>query len=81
MITSRGANLLANLLLNPHVSDLTGSFRLYKKAVLEDLMKSVKGRAYVFQMEVRSIFLLQLLCRERSLWGAAILCHCIGLSY
>jgi dolichol-phosphate mannosyltransferase len=52
VITSRGANLLANLLLNPGVSDLTGSFRLYKKSVLEDLMRSVKGRTYVFQMEV-----------------------------
>jgi dolichol-phosphate mannosyltransferase len=52
VITSRGANLLANLLLNPGVSDLTGSYRLYKREVLEDVMKSVKGRTYVFQMEV-----------------------------
>lgn len=52
IVISRGANLLANLLLSPGVSDLTGSFRLYKKSVLIDLMKSVKSRAYVFQMEV-----------------------------
>ena len=52
IVISRGANLLANLLLSPGVSDLTGSFRLYKKSVLMDLMKSVKSRAYVFQMEV-----------------------------
>eukprot|EP01038_Epipyxis_sp_PR26KG_P003984 gene3984-5708_t len=52
ILTSRGANLLASLLLNPGLSDLTGSYRLYKKHVLEDLMKSVKSRAYVFQMEV-----------------------------
>lgn len=52
VITSRGANLIANILLNPGVSDLTGSYRMYKKTVLEDLMISVKGRAYVFQMEV-----------------------------
>jgi len=52
VITSRGANLLSNLLLNPGVSDLTGSFRLYKKDVLADVMASVKGRTYVFQMEV-----------------------------
>ena len=52
VLTSRGANLLATILLNPSVSDLTGSFRLYKRKVLEDLMLSVKGRAYVFQMEV-----------------------------
>lgn len=52
VITSRGANLLANILLQPGVSDLTGSYRLYKKEVLEDLMLCVKGRTYVFQMEV-----------------------------
>mmetsp|Transcript_9934 Transcript_9934/g.9660 ORF Transcript_9934/g.9660 Transcript_9934/m.9660 type:complete len:237 (+) Transcript_9934:211-921(+) len=52
ILISRGANLIANLLLSPGVSDLTGSFRLYKKHVLEDLMKSVKSRTYVFQMEV-----------------------------
>ena len=52
ILTSRGANLLANLMLNPGISDLTGSFRLYKKHVLEDLMASVKGKTYVFQMEV-----------------------------
>ena len=52
IVTSRGANILATLLLNPGVSDLTGSYRLYKRDVLEDLVKSVKGRAYVFQMEV-----------------------------
>ena len=52
ILTSRGANFIATLLLNPGVSDLTGSFRLYKKSVLEKLMKSVKGRTYVFQMEV-----------------------------
>lgn len=52
MLTSRGANLIANILLSPDVSDLTGSYRLYKKPVLEDLMQSVKGRTYVFQMEV-----------------------------
>jgi hypothetical protein len=43
---------MANLLLWPGVTDLTGSFRLYKKAVIEDLIKSVKGKTYVFQMEV-----------------------------
>ena len=52
IITSRGANLIANLLLNPGISDLTGSFRLYKRKVLENLMQEVKGKTYVFQMEV-----------------------------
>jgi len=52
ILTSRGANLLATLFLNPGLSDLTGSYRLYKKNVLEDLMLSIKGKSYVFQMEV-----------------------------
>ena len=49
---SRGANLLANLLLSPGVSDLTGSFRLYKKEVLAKVMDVTKSRTYVFQMEI-----------------------------
>lgn len=34
-LTSRGANLLAQTLLQPGVSDLTGSFRLFRKPCLE----------------------------------------------
>ena len=42
--TSRGANLLAQLLLQPQVSDLTGSFRLYKRGVFEQLIKQVRSK-------------------------------------
>lgn len=51
-IVSRGANLLAKLALWPNVSDVTGSFRLYKRRVLEELIAATKSRGYVFQMEV-----------------------------
>ncbi len=51
-LTSRVANFLAATLLAPAASDLTGSFRLYKKEVLEKALKSVKSRGYVFQMEI-----------------------------
>ena len=51
-LTSRVANFLASTLLAPEASDLTGSFRLYKKDVLERCLKSVKSRGYVFQMEI-----------------------------
>lgn len=51
-LTSRGANTLAQALLNPGVSDLTGSFRLYRKTALEVLMRNVKSRGYAFQMEI-----------------------------
>jgi len=39
-------------MLNPSASDLTGSFRLYKKDVLTKIMPLVKSRGYVFQMEI-----------------------------
>ncbi len=40
------------MLLRPGVTDLTGSFRLYKKDVLENLIKKVVSKGYVFQMEI-----------------------------
>ena len=39
-------------MLNPVVSDLTSSFRLFKKDVLKEIMMRVKSRGYVFQMEI-----------------------------
>lgn len=51
-MTSRVANFLAATMLNPAASDLTGSFRLYKKSCIEKIMPLVKSRGYVFQMEI-----------------------------
>jgi len=51
-IISRGANYLTQILLRPNASDLTGSFRLYKKDVLDALVKSCVSKGYVFQMEM-----------------------------
>nr|SVE75316.1 EOG090X0B9X [Daphnia dolichocephala] len=51
-IISRGANYVTQVLLRPGASDLTGSFRLYKKEVLEKLVQSCKSKGYVFQMEM-----------------------------
>lgn len=47
-LTSRVANFLAATALNPSASDLTGSFRLYKKEVIAKIMPLVKSRGYVF---------------------------------
>ena len=47
-LTSRVANFLAATMLAPHASDLTGSFRLYRKNVLEKIIPLVKSRGYVF---------------------------------
>ena len=61
-LTSRVANFIADTLLNPGVSDLTGSFRLYKKEAFTRIMKAMQSKGlnlnwiwksgYVFQMEV-----------------------------
>jgi len=51
-IISRGANYVTQVLLRPGASDLTGSFRLYKKEVLEKLVSSCVSKGYVFQMEM-----------------------------
>lgn len=51
-LISRGANFLSQILLRPGASDLTGSFRLYKKRVLEKLIANCVSKGYVFQMEM-----------------------------
>ena len=49
---SRGANLFADTVLRPGVSDLTGSFRLYKKEVLQAVIGKTESKGYTFQMEM-----------------------------
>lgn len=51
-LTSRVANYLAQIALRPRVSDLTGSFRLYKKDALNAIVPHVRSKGYVFQMEI-----------------------------
>ncbi|XP_071784834.1 dolichol-phosphate mannosyltransferase subunit 1 [Asterias amurensis] len=51
-LISRGANFLTQILLRPGASDLTGSFRLYKKDVLQNLIEACVSKGYVFQMEM-----------------------------
>ena len=51
-LISRGANFLASVVLRPHVSDLTGSFRLYKTEVLRKIIDVTQSKGYVFQMEM-----------------------------
>lgn len=51
-LISRGANFLSELLLRPRASDLTGSFRLYKRDVLAKLVDVCTSKGYVFQMEM-----------------------------
>lgn len=51
-LTSRVANFLASVALWPGVSDLTGSFRLYRREVLQRLVSACVTRGYTFQMEM-----------------------------
>jgi len=51
-LISRGANFLASTVLRPGISDLTGSFRLYRKPALSELISQVQSKGYVFQMEI-----------------------------
>lgn len=51
-VISRGANYIAQVALQPGLSDLTGSFRLYQKDVLQHLIQSCVSKGYVFQMEM-----------------------------
>lgn len=51
-LISTGANYLTQILLMPGVSDLTGSFRLYKKEVLSTLIENCFSKGFVFQMEM-----------------------------
>lgn len=51
-LTSQGANILADFLLNPGVSDLTGSYRLYKKEALMTVIEKTESKGYTFQMEM-----------------------------
>ncbi|NWH20458.1 DPM1 mannosyltransferase, partial [Grus americana] len=51
-LISRGANFITQVLLRPGASDLTGSFRLYRREVLQKLMEKCVSKGYVFQMEM-----------------------------
>ena len=51
-LVSRGANLFSDTVLSPGVSDVTGSYRLYKKDVLQTVINSTQSKGYTFQMEM-----------------------------
>ena len=52
-LTSCGANFLASFLLQTGgASDLTGSFRMYERHAIEQILPQVKCTGYAFQMEI-----------------------------
>ena len=54
-LVSRTANFFASFLLRSSVSDLTGSFRIYRKSLFKELTQIVKNSGYAFQMEIMII--------------------------
>ena len=69
------------MLLGQRASDLTGSYRLYRKAALARIMAANQAKGYAFQMEniVRASSMgysvedvRPLLCLPCSLWFAAL---------
>ena len=53
-IISIGANTLSTSLLGIPYSDVTGSFRLYRRPILEKLIGETKNVGFGFQMEIIS---------------------------
>ncbi|KAL7672801.1 hypothetical protein ACOME3_007680 [Neoechinorhynchus agilis] len=51
-LISRTANYVTQMILDPGQSDLTGSFRLYKREKLKKILSSCRSKGFVFQMEV-----------------------------
>jgi len=52
-VTSKGANFLASFLLDAgKSSDLTGSYRLYKREAIEKILPMIQSKGYAFQMEI-----------------------------
>ncbi|KAB8338783.1 hypothetical protein FH972_021728 [Carpinus fangiana] len=51
-LVSRGANLITDTLLRPGSSDVTGSYRLYKRDVLQAVITRTESKGYTFQMEM-----------------------------
>lgn len=51
-LTSQTANFVATFLLDSQYSDLTGSFRLYKKEAFLAVIDKIESQGYAFQMEI-----------------------------
>jgi dolichol-phosphate mannosyltransferase len=51
-LTSRVANFITVQSFGIDVSDFTNSFRIYKRELFEDLIKTVENKGFGFQMEI-----------------------------
>jgi len=51
-LTSQTANFVATFMLEAKNTDLTGSFRLYRREVFDDIIPKIVSKGYAFQMEI-----------------------------
>ena len=51
-LASRGMGLVAELVMGSAFTDLTGSYRLYRREVLKQLVSSTVTKGYTFQLEM-----------------------------
>ena len=80
--TSRVAHTLATLLFNPQASDLTGSFRLYKKPVLQAVMPLVVAKGQLAVVCARARVVKTAGRKLRSLrTGCAVVSHLTGYTF
>ncbi|EAN33025.2 Glycosyl transferase family 2 family protein [Theileria parva strain Muguga] len=49
---SKSLNYVCKTLFNPEVTDLTGSFRLYRKDVLSKVITTIHSKGFLFQVEM-----------------------------
>ena len=55
-LLSKYANILSRTILNSHIKDLTGGFKILSRKVIEEIIKSKpKSNGYTFQMEVNNL--------------------------
>ncbi|EDO08673.2 dolichol-phosphate mannosyltransferase family protein [Babesia bovis T2Bo] len=52
ILISKTANTLTHMLLRPTMTDMTGSFRLYRRSLFEKVLKEVESKGYMFQIEI-----------------------------
>ena len=55
-LLSKYANILSKTVLNSHIKDLTGGFKILSRKVIEEIVKSKpKSNGYTFQIEVNNL--------------------------
>lgn len=51
-VTSQGANILAHIFTGKSVTDMTNSYRIYKRDTINYAIRNVKASGFAYQMEI-----------------------------